>query len=120
MWIYIYIYLKDFYNIKDFYPSITEEILKKSLEFAKQYVDITEKDIRSIKHCRKSLLFLNEEPQKKKNTASCFDVTMGFLDKAETFALVGLYILSLLQKRVNKKDDGLYRDDGLVVLRNAN
>ena len=34
--------------------------------------------------------------------------------------LVELYILSLLQKRVNKKDNGLYRDEGLVVLRNAN
>ena len=54
-------------KIKDFYPSITEEILEKSLEFAKQYVDITEKNIQSIKHCRKSLLFLNDESWKKKN-----------------------------------------------------
>ena len=54
-------------DIKDFYPSITEEILEKSLEFAKQYVDITEKNIQSIKHCRKSLLFLNDESWKKKN-----------------------------------------------------
>ena len=49
-------------DIKGFYPSITEEILEKSSEFAKQCVDITEKDIRSIKHCRKSLLFLSGEP----------------------------------------------------------
>ena len=34
--------------------------------------------------------------------------------------LVGLYTLSLLQERVNKKDNGLHRDDGLVILRNAN
>ena len=33
--------------------------------------------------------------------------------------LVGLYILSLLQVWLNKKDNGLYRDGGLVVLRNA-
>ena len=88
--------------MKDFYPSITEEILEKSLELAKQYVNITEKDIRSIKHCRKSLLLLNDEPWKKKNTASCFDLTMGSLEGAEICELVGLYILSLLQKRVNK------------------
>ena len=55
-------------DIKDVYPSITEEILEKSLEFAKQYVDITEKNTQLIKHCRKSLLFLNDEPWKKKNT----------------------------------------------------
>ena len=62
----------------------------------------------------------DDEPRKKKNTASCFGVTMGFLDGAEMRKLVGLYILSLLQNRVNKKDNGLYRDDGLVVFRNAN
>ena len=75
-------------DIKDFYPSITEKILEKSLEFAKQYLDITEKDIRSIKHCRKQLLFFNNEPWKKRNTANCFDVTMGCLDGAEMCELV--------------------------------
>ena len=33
---------------------------------------------------------------------------------------VGLYISLLLQKRVNKKDYRLNRNDGLVVLRNVN
>ena len=66
------------------------------------------------------MLFFNNDPWKKQNTASCFDVTMGSLDGAEKCELVGLYILSLLQKRVNKKDNGLYRDDALVILRNSN
>ena len=30
-------------------------------EFEKQYIDITKRNIQSIKHCRKSLLFLNNE-----------------------------------------------------------
>ena len=107
-------------KIKDFYPSITEEILEKSLELAKHYIDNTEKDIRSIKQCTKSFLFLNDEPRKKKNTANCFDVTMGCLEEAEMCQLVGLYILSLLQKIGHKKDNGLYRDGGLVVLGKAN
>ena len=45
---------------------------------------------------------------------------MGCLDEAEMCEPVRLYILSLLQKKVNKKDNGQYRDDRLVVLRNAN
>ena len=53
-------------------------------------------------------------------TASFFDVTMGSLDGTEMCELVGLYIVSLPQKRVNKKDNGLHRNDGLVVSRNAN
>ena len=107
-------------DFKDFYPFITEEILEKSLGFAKQYVNIAKKDIQSIKHCRKSLLFLNDEPWKKKNTVNCFDVTMGSLGRAEMCELVELYILSLLQNRVDKKDKRLYHDDRLAVLRNAN
>ena len=66
------------------------------------------------------VLFHNEEPWKKKSTESCFDVTMGSLDGAEICELVGLYILSILQERVNKSDNGLYRDDGLIILRKAN
>ena len=45
---------------------------------------------------------------------------MGCLEEAEMCQLAGLYILSLLQKTVNKKDNGLYRDGGLVVLRKGN
>ena len=36
---------------------------------------------------------------------------MESLDGAEICEPVVLYVLSLLQKRVNKKDNGLYRDD---------
>ena len=49
-----------------------------------------------------------------------FDMIMGCLDGAKMCELVRLYILSLLQTKVNKKDNGMYRDDRLVVLRNAN
>ena len=41
-------------------------------------------------------------------------------DGAEVCEIVGLYILSLLVKTINQNDAGLYRDDGLIVLRNLN
>ena len=107
-------------DIKDFYPSITENILKKAISFAKQKVPIKQEDIRIINHCRKSLLFNGEETWKKKESASCFDVTMGCFDGAEVCETVGLYILSLLNKQFNNKDIGIYRDDGLIVLKNYN
>ena len=107
-------------DIKDFYPSITEKLLKKAISFAKQQVPISQQDIRIIHHCRKSLLFNEEEAWKKKENASCFDVTMGSFDGAEVCEMIGLYILSLLNKHLNKGDIGLYRDDGLVVLKNYN
>ena len=54
----------------------------------------------------------------QKNTAGNFDVTMGSYDGAEVCELVRVYILSLLANRVDKEDTGLYRDDGLVIVRN--
>ena len=68
----------------------------------------------------KSLLFHNNVAWKKKTTTSCFDVTMGSYDDAEVCELVGTFILSKLENIIGKKNTGLYRDDGLVVLRNMN
>ena len=50
------------------------------------------------------------------STAGNFDVTMGSYDGAEVCELVGIYILSILAKRIDKKSTGLYRDDGLIIL----
>ena len=56
----------------------------------------------------------------KKTTDDCFDVTMvtmGSCDGAEICELDGLYILNKLSEVVDKRNIGLYRDDGLAVLR---
>ena len=45
---------------------------------------------------------------------------MGIYDGAEVCELVGTFILSKLENIIGKKNTGLYRDDGLVVLRNMN
>ena len=107
------------FNIREFYPSITETILDKALLFAKQNHDIPNNNTKLTKHCRKSLLLSNNEAWRKKQTESCFNVTMGSFDGTEVFELVGIYICSLA-KLINKKDCGLYRDDGLLILQNVN
>ena len=108
------------YDIREFYPSITEKILNTSLNFAGEYQDISGDDLRIIKHCRKSLLFNENEAWKKKDTESCFDVTMGSFDGAEICESVGIYILHRLSTIIEKNDNGIYRDDGLLVLHNVN
>ena len=40
---------------------------------------------------------------------------MGSYDGAETAEIVGLYVLSKLEKLIDQKHLGLYRDDGLAV-----
>ena len=108
------------FDIREFYPSITGTILDKAFLLVKQHRDISNDNTRLIKHCRKFLLFSNSEAWRKKQTESCFDVTMESFDGAEVCELVGVYILCFLAKVTNKKDCGLYRDDGLLILRNLN
>ena len=97
--------------------------MNKALDFAENYTIISKEGIRLIFHCRKSLLFFNDEAWKKKDKDSSFDVTMGSFDGAELCELIAIYIQSLLTDSVElitKENIGLYRDDGLILLRNIN
>ena len=105
------------FDIKDFYASIKEKLLIKALKFAEPYTDISDEDKRMINHSRKSLLFNNQQAWIKKESG-LFDVTMGAYDGAEVCELVGSFLLHQLSKKYNKKDIGLYRDDGLAVFKN--
>ena len=107
-------------DIKEFYQSIKEDILTNAIQFAKLHTNIDDKDLRLIMYCRRSLLFFGNETWKKKSTESCFDVTMGSFDGAEICELVGLYIQSNLENILPKTNFGLYRDDGLILLRKLN
>ena len=108
------------FDIREFYPSITKTILDKALLFAKQHHDMSNDNIRLIKHCRKSLLFSNNDAWKRKQTESCFDVIMRIFDDAEVCELEDIYTLCFLEKLINKKDSSLCKDDGLLILGNVN
>ena len=45
---------------------------------------------------------------------------MGSFDGAKICEHVDIHILSLLSNKLDKKSTGLYRDDGLVLLRKEN
>ena len=95
-------------------------ILDTAITFARNHADINNVELRTIGHCRKSLLFSNSEAWKKKSTYSSFDVTIGSYDGAEICELVGISTLSKLKNITSKDDIGLYRDDGLILLRELN
>ena len=104
------------FDICEFYPSITKELIEKAIRFAEKYVPISEDDKELFLQTKKSFLINNDQPWKKKENLSC-DVTMGSYDGAETCELVDLYLLSLCTKLI--PDLGLYRDDGLAVTRST-
>ena len=106
------------FDIKDFYPSISESLSMEALSFAERHVTISKDDIETIRHARKSLLFDSSQTWIKRD-GGLFDVTMGAYDGAEVCELVGTYMLSLISNVYKKSDVGLYRDDGLAVFKNT-
>ena len=75
------------FDIIDFYPSISEDLLDKAITWAKRFTNISDNDITIIKHARKSLLFHMNHTWSKRNSNSTFDVAMGSYDGAEINAL---------------------------------
>ena len=78
-----------------FYPSISKELLTKSINYAKSITTIEEEIMKTVFHVRKSVLFEKTSVGIKKDNTD-FDVTMGSYDGAEVFELVGFYLLNLL------------------------
>ena len=105
------------FDIKDFYLSISEKLLTNALNFAKEITDISREDMQIMYHSRKTLLFSNEKPWMKRG-GNLLDVTMGAYDCAEVCELVGVFMLNKISEKFDKNDIGLYRDDGLAVLKN--
>ena len=106
------------FDIKDFYPSIKETLLKNAIQLAAEHTDINKNDFELIFHTRKSLLFYSNQPWIK-TVSDTFEVTMGAYDGAEICKLGGIFMLSLLSKKYSSNNIGLHRDDGLSGFRNV-
>ncbi len=103
------------FDVCDFYPSISSDLLNNALDFASRFDTITKEERHIIQHAKKSVLYDKNTPWSKRGNTN-FDVTMGSFDGAETCELIGLYLLSQLQDLdINV---GLYRDDGLAICNN--
>ena len=53
------------FDIEEFYPSITKQLLLKAIEHAKLYTSIIQREFDIILHARKSLLFSKNKPWEK-------------------------------------------------------
>ena len=100
------------FDVVDFYPSITDDLLTKALTFASEFDEITDEEKNIIIQAKNSLLFNGRDAWRRKDSNSNFDVTMGSFDGAETCELVGSYLLSKIPLQY-RSNIGLYRDDGL-------
>ena len=108
------------FGIAKFYPIIYETILRTAIRFAEDHVEITDEEKRMIFHCQKSLLFYKNEPWKRKDSDSCFEVIMGTYVGAELWEFIGIYLLSQLCIIISKNICERYRDDGLMIQKYIN
>ena len=108
------------FDIESFYPSISKELFERSLEFAKKHCYISQADMETILLARETFLYHEGQPWEKKGNVN-FDIAMGAYDGAECCELVGLYLLDKITEKgkgvFSKAMVGLYRDDGLSIVR---
>ena len=91
-----------------------------SLIFARRYTEISNEEEEIIIHAKDALLFhKNTAWVKNSKEAENFDVTMGSYDGPENAEIVGLFILNKLSSKFGLENVGLYRDDGLALLRDV-
>ena len=102
------------FDICNYYPSITKKLFEKAVNWAKNYHNFSEVELKTINQTKESYLFLDGQPWRKKTTEN-FDVAQGSYDGAETCELVGLLILDEIKAIL--PNAGLYRDDGLGVFK---
>ena len=65
------------FKIQEFYPPITEKLLKDALTYAQRCADIKQNELDLIFRTRKSLLYCKDTPWIKKRRNQRICVTMG-------------------------------------------
>ena len=107
------------FDIIDFYPSITKNILINSINYARKYVDITNEQYEIILACMKTVI-KNNETRWIKSGLGNFDVPKRGYDSSQIADLVGLYILNVFTRIISPEQLGLYHDDGLIYFPKSN
>ena len=105
------------FDIEGFCPAISLELFNEALNFAKTVINISEKDVSITMQVSKTLLFNDSKPWLKKFGNKDFDVPMGCFDGAEVCELVGSSILTKFCDVLQREYVGLYRDDGLAIVK---
>ena len=105
------------FDIENFYPSISLELFNEALNFAKTLTDVSETDVSIMMQARKTLLFNDRKTCLKKSGNKDFDVPMWSFDGAEVCELVGSLISTQLCNVLLSVNVGLYRDDGLAIVK---
>ena len=106
------------FDIKDFYPSFSKELLNDALTFAETIINLDDHDKKIIYYTHKSWHFNQKQTWMKKG-GDLFDVLMGAHDGVGVCEHIVIFLLNLLGRKYGTKNIGLYRDDGLSSFKNC-
>ena len=105
------------FDTESFCPSTTERLFTNTVQFANQITEIFYHNLSSINQSRKTVFFNEKIPWVKKDGNEDFEVPVGCFDGAEVHELVGTFFLSKLKNVFQNSTFGLYRYDGLAVMK---
>ena len=106
------------FDIKDFYPTITKDLLTKCLKFAEEKFRISDDGKNNNLSCKKVFFFFLNEGSTWMKKDCLFDATMRLYDGADVCELVWTFLIDKINEKWNKNSIGLYRDDRLSVFTN--
>lgn len=105
------------FDKESFFPSISNNLFIKPIQFAKEITEITDEDRSLITQAEKTLLLNGGIPWVKRDEVKDFDVPISCFDGAEECELFGSYILQQLSQFFERHSVGLYGDDDPAILK---
>ena len=105
------------FDVEQLYPSITRPLMEKAIQFARLHTTVSREEEMIIFHARKNILVDCDGKIWEKIINPDFDVCMGNMDGAEVSELIAIYMVNRMMERFDKSLFGIYRDDGLMVVR---
>ena len=105
------------FDIVSYYPNISRKLLSDALNWAKQFVAITDQDEKIIFQSCRAVLVSDDKIWIKKGESSeeKFAVTIGSFMGAEVAEICTTFLLSCIKDTLPTVNPGCYRDDGLLV-----
>ena len=107
------------FDIVSYYPNISKKLLGDALNWAKQFVTITDQDEKIIFQSCRAVLVSDDKIWIKKGERheEKFAVTIGSFMGAEAAEICTTFLLSRIKEALPTVNAGCFRDDGLLTTR---
>ena len=107
------------FQYKKFLPFNKKEHITKAIKFAEEYTKFKKQETNTLMHTCQTIISYDSRIWTKKSNINNFDIAMSSFQGADVCDLIGLYILSEISPLTGPLNIGLYRYDGLAVIKQS-